>query len=78
MLLDRWAEPSLFELWLPYIILSTVLYYLPCWIAHGRHHPQRWPIFWLTVFTGWTGFGWIAAFVWAVVNFRSQAADVTT
>jgi hypothetical protein len=62
-----------------YLALSLFLYFLPSYIARFRHHPQRWPIFWLTLLAGWTGAGWIAAFVWSVVNFRQHAPspDVT-
>jgi hypothetical protein len=48
------------------LAFAGALYLAPVWIALGRRHPRRWAIVLLTLATGWTGVGWIAALVWAV------------
>jgi len=48
--------------WLLVILLN---YFVPTLIAHYRKHHNREAIFWLNLLLGWTGLGWIAAFVWA-------------
>jgi hypothetical protein len=50
------------------IILILILYFLPSVIARVRKHSCKWAIFFLNLFTGLTGFGWVAAFVWAFTN----------
>lgn len=42
------------------------LYFLPTFIAMGRHLYSRGGIAMLNLFLGWTFFGWIAALVWAI------------
>lgn len=42
------------------------LYFLPLLIAVGRDHQNSFEIFMLTLFTGWTLIGWIAALVWSL------------
>jgi len=46
--------------------LAVLLYFVPFWIARYRKHPFKWPIFWLTLLLGWTGYGWAAALIWSV------------
>jgi hypothetical protein len=45
--------------------LILVCWLLPGIIADRRKHPKRKPIWFLTVFLGWTGIGWIPAMIWA-------------
>ncbi|WP_366415448.1 superinfection immunity protein [Novosphingobium sp. 32-60-15] len=44
------------------------LSFLPSIIAFKRSHVQKWFVLLLNVLTGWTGIGWIAAFIWACVG----------
>jgi hypothetical protein len=41
------------------------LYFFPVVIATFRRHRQTMAIFVLTLLSGWTGLGWVAAMVWA-------------
>lgn len=50
------------------IALISFIYFLPSVIACIRKHSCRWAIFFLNLFMGFTGFGWVAAFVWAFTN----------
>ena len=42
------------------------LYFLPTFIAMGRHLYSRGGIAMLNLFLGWTFIGWIAALLWAI------------
>jgi hypothetical protein len=42
------------------------LYFLPTFIAFGRHVYSRGGIMMVNLFLGWTFFGWIAALIWAI------------
>jgi uncharacterized Tic20 family protein len=44
-----------------------LLYVVPGIIASYRGHPQRGAIWLVTLLTGWTGVGWLAALIWAFV-----------
>lgn len=44
------------------------IYFLPSIIANIRKHSHKFAIFFLNLFTGATGVGWIAAFVWAFLD----------
>ena len=50
------------------LALFLVIYFLPTIIANFRKHSYKLAIFFLNFFTGLTGFGWVAAFVWAFVD----------
>lgn len=50
------------------IILSLIIYFLPSIIAKVRNHSHNLAIFFLNLFTGGTGVGWIVAFVWAFID----------
>jgi hypothetical protein len=47
------------------VIVMLVIYFLPTGIARARGHKQVPALFMLNLILGWTGFGWIAAFIWA-------------
>lgn len=48
-------------------IFGILLYFLPSIVAFVRGHPQRWGIFALNFFLGWTFVGWIGSLIWAVL-----------
>jgi hypothetical protein len=48
--------------------LSMVVYLLPVWIAVLRTHPQTIGIMVVTILTGWTVLGWIAALIWSFIS----------
>lgn len=48
-------------------VILTLLYMLPTIVALGQRHEYRWPIAILNFLLGWSGIGWIALFVWALI-----------
>ena len=53
------------------IVLGTALiaigtYFLPATIAFCRSIPNKWSIFALNLFLGWTLIGWVASLVWSL------------
>ena len=54
------------------IILFLLLYLAPWMLAACRSHHQSLAIFALNVLLGWTGLGWIIAFVWACTAVRPR------
>ncbi|MDH0045561.1 MULTISPECIES: superinfection immunity protein [Pseudomonas] len=50
----------------PMFIGMVVLYFLPFIISVARGHHNKVPIFFVILLLGWTGIGWIAAFIWSV------------
>jgi hypothetical protein len=59
------------------LMFAVVFYFTPPMIALARGHRSATAILALTVLLGWTGIGWIVAFVWSLTgNTRSAAAPV--
>ena len=52
---------------------GIVIYFLPMLIANGRRATMRFWIGTLNVLAGWSVFGWVIAFVWAIVGTREEA-----
>ena len=48
---------------------AFLLYILPSLIARKRDHKQETAIILLNLLLGWTLIGWIAALIWAVINY---------
>ncbi|QAX85903.1 iduronate sulfatase [Pseudomonas sp. DTU12.3] len=55
------------------LFLMIATYFLPSFNAFSRKHPERWPIFMLDLFLGWTIIGWVVSLVWSVSS--TQSAD---
>ncbi|MDP4300370.1 superinfection immunity protein [Leptothrix discophora] len=51
------------------IVAAVAAYLLPALIASWRDHPQERRIMWINLLARWTGFGWLAAVLWAVAYF---------
>jgi hypothetical protein len=47
-------------------VLFWVTYFIPAVIAYWRKHRSRGGIMALNILLGWTGLGWIGAFVWSL------------
>jgi Superinfection immunity protein len=47
------------------LALLFSIYLFPYIIARGRHLTNRWSIFFLNLFLGWTLAGWVGALCWA-------------
>lgn len=49
-------------------LIGIGLYFLPSLIAAARHTHNAVGIFFLNLFLGWTGIGWIIAFIMALCS----------
>lgn len=49
-----------------WLFISLAIYFVPVVVAYIRKHNNIVPITILTVFLGWTFFGWLAALLWAL------------
>lgn len=47
------------------VLFLFFLYFLPVIVAEARHHGQTNSITVVTLFLGWTFFGWVVALAWA-------------
>ncbi|WP_375123599.1 superinfection immunity protein [Pseudomonas sp. LW8] len=54
-----------------FLFLIMATYFLPSFNAFSRKHPDRWPIFMLDLFLGWTIVGWVVSLVWSVSQITS-------
>ena len=59
------------------VVVAFGLYMLPSIVAMDRGHPHFLAIVALNLLTGWTGWGWVAAFVWSLAS-RSRAPYAAT
>jgi uncharacterized membrane-anchored protein len=50
------------------LILGPVIYFIPAFVAHRRHHKNAVAITVLNIFAGWTFIGWVVALVWSFVE----------
>src|SRR5215831_16823093 len=48
------------------VVLGLFLYFLPSFIGRGKRSSTS--IFVLNLLAGWTGIGWVAALIWALVD----------
>ncbi len=48
------------------IFFGLCIYFVPVIIAYIRRHKNIFAITILTLFTGWTFFGWLAAVLWSL------------
>lgn len=59
------------------LFLFLVVYFFPAFLAGARtHHASGW-VFLLNLTCGWTVFGWLAVFVWAVAGQRASKEHST-
>ena len=49
-----------------FLIVLGIIYFIPAIVASTRNHNNFMPILALNTFLGLTGFGWIAALIWAL------------
>jgi hypothetical protein len=49
-----------------HLLILIALYFLLTLVANSRHLPERSGIFFLNLFLGWTGIGWIIALIWTI------------
>jgi len=48
--------------------LSLLVYFIPAFVAHYRHHRNAMAIGFLNLFLGWTFLGWVISLVWAMTD----------
>jgi hypothetical protein len=60
------------------VVLAIFAYFLPFVIALVRGHRYKSVIFVLNLIGGWSGLGWVAAFIWAVWPSGGTVTDVVT
>lgn len=53
-----------------HLIFFSAIYLAPFFIALARKHTSQTGIFALNLLLGWTGIGWLVAFVWACSSSR--------
>jgi ABC-type transport system involved in cytochrome c biogenesis permease component len=58
------------------LILVLPILFAPSIVAFARHHSSKWWVFALNLLTGWTGIGWVAALIWAIVGKPAEATVV--
>ena len=51
---------------LSWLFISLAIYFIPVIVAYIRRHKNILAITLLTIFLGWTFFGWLAALLWAL------------
>ncbi len=49
-------------------VLALPIYLLPAIVAFFREHRNKWAVFVLNLFLGWTFAFWVLALVWAVIK----------
>jgi len=49
-----------------WLLIALIIYFLPIIIAYLRKHKNILSIGLLTLFLGWTFFGWLAAILWSL------------
>lgn len=52
-------------------------YLLPTMIAYTRSHNNTIALFALNLLGGWTGFLWLAALVWSLLNINAKDQEVS-
>ena len=57
------------------VIVILPISFAPTIVAFARKHDQKWLVLVLNLVTGWTGIGWIAALIWAIVGKPKQPAE---
>ena len=60
------------ELILVLIIFFLWIYFLPFVISCFTDHPNKFSLFILNLFLGWTFIGWVISLIWAVYNFEKE------
>lgn len=60
---------------LVWLFISLVIYFIPIIVAYIRKHNNILSISILTIFLGWTFFGWLAALLWSLNSDISNEED---
>jgi Superinfection immunity protein len=57
------------------LIVILPISFAPTIVAFVRKHRAKWLVFLLNLLSGWTGIGWIAALVWAIIGKAGPEED---
>ncbi len=57
------------------ILIGLSLYFLPTIIVEIRGTEQAARVIWVNLIFGWTGLGWVAALIWALIKRGSPKAE---
>ena len=60
------ASPSFLQENRLAIAVLIFVYILPSWIAWSRKHGSKGSIIAVNILLGWTGIGWLVAFIWSL------------
>ena len=60
---------------LSWLFVSLAIYFIPVIVAYVRKHQNILAITLMTVFIGWTFFGWLAALLWAFNSDTKEEND---
>lgn len=55
-----------------FMFLALAIYCLPIIIAYRRQHPNALAILIVTLFFGWSGFGWVIALIWSCLAIKKE------
>ena len=58
-----------------WLFISLAIYFIPVIIAYVRKHNNTFAITIMTLFIGWTFFGWLAALLWALNSDTKDKAE---
>ena len=50
------------------LFLALFMYFLPTYVAARRERKDKWIIFFLNLFLGWSFAGWLVALIWALMK----------
>jgi hypothetical protein len=59
------------------LIIGFAFYMLPAWLSYARGMSDRWSVFFLNLFLGWTLLGWVGALCWAVSGSAKTSPHTT-
>lgn len=59
---------------LAFVIVGTLTYFLPSFVARNGKHPNA--IFYANLLLGWTGIGWVGVLIWAIVEHENHKAAI--
>lgn len=51
---------------LSWLFIALIIYFMPIIVAYARRHNNLLAITCMTIFIGWTFFGWLASLLWAL------------
>ncbi len=69
------SEDGILKALMAFIVIALIFSVIPYFLAQSRKAAHTIPILWLSLTMGWTGVGWVAAFIWAYLDKVVQPKD---